>query len=70
MKHNKESLYQCPCCKKHTLATYRAYEICKLCNWEDDPLQSDNPDYAGGANITSLHEAQINIIKKITPPEN
>lgn len=36
------------------------YDICPICFWEDDPVQSENPDYRGGANKISLHEAQKN----------
>jgi hypothetical protein len=32
------------------------YEICGVCGWEDDPVQFDDPDYAGGANGASLRE--------------
>ncbi|WP_244156975.1 CPCC family cysteine-rich protein [Kosakonia radicincitans] len=29
-----------------------------LCKWEDDPVQSSDPGFAGGANTLSLAEAQ------------
>lgn len=46
---------KCPCCGK----TYiEEYEICDVCDWQNDPLQLLNPDYAGGANIMSLNEAK------------
>jgi hypothetical protein len=31
-----ERLHVCPCCEYHTLLTTSNYEICDLCNWEDD----------------------------------
>lgn len=34
------------------------YEICAICDWEDDPFQSENPDRGGGANVESLNEAR------------
>lgn len=34
------------------------YEICDVCFWENDPVQSWNPDRGGGANIMSLNEAR------------
>ncbi|WP_350339842.1 CPCC family cysteine-rich protein [Pararhizobium gei] len=34
------------------------YEICDVCNWEDDPVQSADVSYAGGANEISLIEAR------------
>jgi hypothetical protein len=32
------------------------FEICPLCGWEDDDIQNDDPDYAGGANKLSLND--------------
>lgn len=29
-----------------------------LCKWEDDPVQSSDPGFSGGANTLSLTEAQ------------
>jgi hypothetical protein len=34
------------------------WEICKVCNWEDDPVQRADPDFPGGANVMSLNEAK------------
>ena len=34
------------------------YEICDECGWEDDPVQSSDDDYAGGANRLSLNQAR------------
>jgi anaerobic ribonucleoside-triphosphate reductase len=57
-KNDFESLYQCPCCGNLTIAELGKYEICEVCGWEDDPVQSREPDYAGGANRISLEEAR------------
>jgi anaerobic ribonucleoside-triphosphate reductase len=35
-----------------------SYEICPVCNWEDDPVQEEDPSYGGGANVMSLNEAR------------
>jgi hypothetical protein len=32
------------------------FEICPLCDWQDDNVQNADPDYAGGANEMSLNE--------------
>ena len=48
----------CPCCGSRGLAEAGAYEICAVCGWEDDPVQSAQPDRAGGANRASLDEAR------------
>jgi len=53
-------LLTCPCCGYKTLSELNSWEICVVCRWEDDPLQSDEPDFAGGANVESLREAQRN----------
>ena len=34
------------------------YEICPVCFWEDDGVQSKDPDFRGGANKGSLNEAR------------
>ncbi len=49
----------CPCCGFLTLeGGYGSYELCPVCNWEDDGVQLANPTSAGGANLRSLAEAQ------------
>ena len=45
---------KCPCCGKSTVSEY---DICTVCNWENDPIHRDNPELKGGANEMSLHEA-------------
>lgn len=52
--------YKCPCCGEMTFAENPpgTYEICSNCNWEDDPIQFNDPDYSGGANEDSLNEAK------------
>ncbi len=51
--------YPCPCCGCHTLSEAEAsYEICPVCGWEDDLVQKEDPDFAGGANESSLNEAK------------
>lgn len=52
--------YACPCCDFLTLTEPPSgtYALCPVCWWEDDPIQFQNPDYAGGANPPSLREAR------------
>lgn len=52
--------YTCPCCGYKTLdgEPPGSFDICEICFWEDDDVQFDDPDYAGGANIPSLRQAQ------------
>ncbi|SCP95809.1 CPCC family cysteine-rich protein [Anaerobium acetethylicum] len=57
--------YKCPCCGNYTLAEEPpgTYEICMVCEWEDDRSQFLDPDYRGGANRLSLNEARRNYEK-------
>lgn len=65
MDTNQYNKYKCPCCGYYTFDRQpdNTYEICDVCRWEDDGLQLDDPDMAGGANIVSLNEARINFKK-------
>lgn len=57
--------YRCACCKCYTFLEEPtgSYEICPVCYWEDDPIQTANPMYEGGANRVSLVQAQANFAK-------
>lgn len=52
--------YKCPCCENNTLYEEPpgTFEICPICNWEDDEVQYNDPTYAGGANEMSLNDAR------------
>ena len=45
---------KCPVCGKQMLDSY---EICE-CGWQNDPIQIEDPEYKGGANVMSLNEAR------------
>lgn len=60
MDHNKVTRHSCPCCGYLTLTDKGQYDICPVCFWEDDPIQSDDEFYDGGANVLSLNEARRN----------
>ncbi|PGK52478.1 hypothetical protein CN918_32355 [Priestia megaterium] len=54
----------CPCCGYKTIDENILFNICEICYWEDDPIQSFDPDSKEGANTNlSLREAQRNFIK-------
>ncbi|HVS93719.1 MAG TPA: CPCC family cysteine-rich protein [Mucilaginibacter sp.] len=59
---NKWNKYRCICCGFFTLEepTDNSFQLCPVCFWEDDGVQSDDPDYEGGANEVSLNIAKIN----------
>lgn len=53
----------CSCCGYKTIEEGGNYEICSICFWEDESIQSADPWYEGGANNPSLYEAQLNFKK-------
>lgn len=57
--------YKCPCCGYYTFEEKPNgnYDICKVCFWEDDPIQLYDPDYRGGANRISLKQGRRNFIE-------
>ncbi len=48
----------CPCCGRKVIEKPGDFEICPICGWEDDPTQSQDPDFEGGANELSLNQAR------------
>jgi len=51
------SVYLCPCCHKYDFLKVGSYEVCPVCNLDDDPVQEEDPGYGGENNIMSLNEA-------------
>lgn len=45
---------RCACCQEGLIE--EAHGICDICGWEDDKIQNEDPDFAGGANELSLKE--------------
>lgn len=58
---NLERAFQCPVCDFPTLSEPEGYEICPLCDWEDDGFNSGGPngDY-------TLAEARSNFAKHLS----
>jgi hypothetical protein len=52
------ALLPCLCCGALTIRRRYAFEICRVCGWEDDPSQARDENLAGGANRLSLAEAR------------
>ena len=65
IKDKEIKLFTCPGCGYPTLTERGSYEICDVCNWEDDNQDDDEPDKVwGGPNANlSLTENRINIGK-------
>ena len=60
-KKDEPKKYKCPCCGYYTFEKKeRAYDICPVCFWEDDPVQYENPTMSNGANHVSLSVARVN----------
>jgi hypothetical protein len=59
----------CPSCGFLSFdgSEYGSYDICPVCDWEDDAVQLCNPASSGGANHTSLIESQENILPSFPP---
>jgi hypothetical protein len=59
------SRFSCPCCGYPTLTELASYEICELCNWEDDGQgDEDANEVWGGPNSDySLAEARKNFLQ-------
>lgn len=65
MRNVMSKRFICPCCGYPTLNEKASYEICILCNWEDDGQNDSNKDVVrGGPNADySLTEARENFKK-------
>ena len=62
------NLYACPCCGEKTIKELDDYEICPVCDWEDDPGQSEYPDDDLGANTMSLNDFREAWVQRNIPP--
>ncbi|MGE0755214.1 MAG: CPCC family cysteine-rich protein [Alphaproteobacteria bacterium] len=53
--------FACPCCGYLTRSRHEfgTFEICPVCMWEDDWIQSQTPHLEGGANTVSLNKAKM-----------
>ncbi|WP_072226643.1 CPCC family cysteine-rich protein [Type-E symbiont of Plautia stali] len=61
--------HPCACCGKNLIGEPGTYEICPICEWEDDPVQSGDPDFTGGANRPALNEARKLFLDKQRKPQ-
>lgn len=50
--------FPCPVCGKYNFKMFGNYDVCPVCNWENDDAQYDNPDETGCANQMSLNQAR------------
>ncbi len=59
-----EEKYTCPCCGYKILKNKppETDEVCGICFWQYDKVQSDNPDSENGVNEVSLNHARRNFL--------
>ncbi|MCQ2490151.1 MAG: hypothetical protein MJ079_00995 [Ruminococcus sp.] len=61
LREYKTRKRRCACCGCYTLDESEGrFEICPVCFWEDDAVQNNDPEFAGGANKVCLRVAQEN----------
>jgi hypothetical protein len=62
----KTTKYICPSCGFNVFQEPPgSFEICPLCDWEDDRVQLRLPGFAGGANKKNLYQHQFRSVKAI-----
>lgn len=63
--NNKDysSGHLCPCCGYYKFEeNIGSHDICPICYWEDDLVQTEDADFSGGANTFSLNQCRENYI--------
>ena len=59
-------LYPCPACGFEVFVdSVGSYDLCPVCDWEDDGVQFRFPFMQGGANGKCLFEWQQKVIKNL-----
>ena len=53
---------KCPVCGQHTFKL--EYELCPVCEWQQDNIQEDDPAFSGGANILCLKDFKAEWLAK------
>jgi uncharacterized Zn finger protein (UPF0148 family) len=48
-------MIRCPICGEYEFEKKSDYDVCPVCEWENDGLQMKDPDFWGGANDLSLN---------------
>lgn len=57
-------LEKCPCCGYQTLPERGAYDICAVCQWEDDGRSEDRADDISSVNHMSLRDYRLRWINE------
>ena len=56
---DKMTTVLCPVCELYNFTSQGNYDICPICDWENDEVQINNYDYGGGANELSVNEFKV-----------
>ncbi|MCI1959692.1 MAG: hypothetical protein LKJ25_08745 [Clostridia bacterium] len=51
-------MIKCPVCGQYEFEHENDFDICPVCNWENDGLQIEKPDETECANKMSLNQAR------------
>ena len=57
-------MIKCPVCSEYDFTMDNNFDVCPVCEWENDGVQLDDPNYRGGANELSLNEFRANWQKR------
>lgn len=57
----EEYPHTCVCCNEGIIEDI--HDICLVCGWEDDEVQNNDIEFAGGANKDSLIEHRMKFLK-------
>jgi len=49
-------MIKCPVCGQYEFERKDDFDVCEVCEWENDGVQLSDPDYEGGANYVSLNQ--------------
>ena len=49
-------MIKCPICGQYNFAMENDFDVCPICNWENDGVQMNDPTYWGGANDLCLND--------------
>lgn len=64
-----EKLYRCSCCGYFTLDNVGEYDICRLCNWEDEGIRSDEINKFSHVNKSTLKDYKYNFEQRMKNEE-
>ena len=49
-------MIKCPICSDYIFERANDFDVCPFCEWENDGVQLEDPNYSGGANDLCLND--------------